>query len=272
MWFNINSSDFVRSHLTHFRLAGRQSCNMKLNLYCAIAFCALALAAPPGALATTTKTTAGAPVCLPTTAVSPSELDPSWSEAQRQLGQGIASFDEGRLAVAAEHIKRALRIGLDAPLERATANKYLALVYCSHKSSVLCRKHFEAAAESSPDIAFDDAELRTALHRQSLADARTAIAKRRVQIVASTNVNASPATASSSAKSKSSQSGTLHLDVRPWAEVRINDKTVAVTPPSKTITLEAGDHQLVIRNPAGPPLRREIHIPVGGSVELAHRF
>jgi hypothetical protein len=243
---------------------------MKLNMFCTTALCVISLASSLSASATATRSVAAALVCLPTTAIVPGEKDATWNDAQRQLGQGIASFDEGRLAVSAERIKRALRSGLDAQLERATANKYLALIYCSHQSSALCRKHFEAAVEASPEITFDDVELRSALHRQSLTDARAAIAKRSNQHAASVNAKVLPAGAS--LKTKSSQSGTLLLDVRPWAEIRVNDKTVAVTPPSKTITLEAGDHRLEIRNPAGPPLRTDIRIPVGGSVELAHRF
>jgi hypothetical protein len=217
-------------------------------------------AASPGNVAATQ-------VCLPTTAMTPDEKPGTWSEAQRQLGQGIASFDEGRFAVSTEHVKRALRSGLDVPIERAIANKYLALIYCRHQSSALCRKHFEAAVEASSDITFDDVELRTALHRQSLNDARSAIAKRNTKSVANIST---PTTLST--KEKSSQSGTLRLDIRPWAEILVNDRSVGVTPPSKSITLAAGEHRLEIRNPAGPPLRAAIKITTGGSVELAHRF
>jgi hypothetical protein len=210
-------------------------------------------------------------VCLPTIANTPSELDAGWSEAQRSLGASIAAFDEGRLGVAIDRAKHALRRGLETPLERATAHKYLALAYCSSRASTLCKKHFESAIAATPEITFHDRELNTKLHRQLLADARQGMARRSAKLTTTPQVEA-PKAENTGAQVSTENTGTLKLDVRPWAEVRLNDRVVAITPPSKTLTLAAGSHRLEFRNPAGPTLRADVRITSGGLVEFAHRF
>ncbi|MGL4232774.1 MAG: hypothetical protein ACRDAM_13485 [Casimicrobium sp.] len=237
---------------------------MKPNLYYAALLATMLASQTLAAAPAKAQNTAPPLVCLPTTAT---DTAASWTEEQKQLGMGIAAFDEGQLTTSLERIKRALRGGLNAPMERAAANKYLALIYCANRSASLCRKHFEAAIVASPDITFDDTELRSSLHRQSLAAAQQDVARRSSQ-----RERAAPEVAVRSTKGKGGETGTLRLDIRPWAQVLVNDRPVAITPPSKSLTLEAGEHRLEIRNPAGPPFRADVTVPVGGSIELAHRF
>jgi hypothetical protein len=222
---------------------------------------------PPRAAALTNKQ-----VCLPATA---SDTAASWTEGQKQLGAGIAAFDEGQLTVASERIKRALRSGLDVPLERAAANKYLGLVYCANRAGALCRKHFEAAIAASAEITFDDIELRTSLYRQSLIEAQKEHARKGANQESKTGQRDRALDNDASArsgKSKTTETGTVRLDIRPWAQVLVNNRPLAITPPSKSLTLAAGQYSLELRNPAGPPLRAEVIVPVGGSIDLAHRF
>ncbi len=237
---------------------------MKPNLYSAALLATILVSHALAAAPVKVQSTQPPLVCLPTTAT---DTAASWTEEQKQLGMGIAAFDEGQLTIASERIKRALRGTLHSPIERAAANKYLALIYCANRSAALCRKHFEAAIVASPEIAFDETELRTSLHRQSLAAAQQDVARRSSQ-----RERATPEVTVRSTNTKGAETGTLRLDIRPWAQVLVNDRPVAITPPSKSLTLEAGEHRLEIRNPAGPPFRKDVKVPVGGSIELAHRF
>jgi serine/threonine-protein kinase len=58
--------------------------------------------------------------------------------------------------------------------------------------------------------------------------------------------------------------GRVRFVVNPWAEVWIDGKAVDTTPSAVPIDVDAGRHQLVLRNPYFAELRRDIVIPAGG--------
>src|SRR5262249_57066407 len=57
--------------------------------------------------------------------------------------------------------------------------------------------------------------------------------------------------------------GKVRFVVTPWAEVWVDGKIVDTTPTAAPIDLEAGRHQLILRNPYFAELRRDIVIPAG---------
>jgi hypothetical protein len=274
-WLRINFGDRSAFRYVACWLSCREGFPMKLKFFCV---CVLVNASLHLSFAsvfanTPTASSPAKQICLP---MSTSDTSSAWTEGQKQLGMGLTAFDEGQLAAASERIKRALRAGLDVPLELAVANKYLALIYCTNRSLALCKKHFEEAIAASPEITFDSTELRTSFHRQTLTEAQSEVARkntvREPKLVQSQRELPQNELAVRSAKSKSGETGTVRLDIRPWAQVFINNRAVAFTPPSKSLTLAAGEHRLEIRNPAGPTYRADVVVPVGGSVDLAHRF
>jgi serine/threonine protein kinase len=66
--------------------------------------------------------------------------------------------------------------------------------------------------------------------------------------------------------------GRVMLAIKPWGEVMVDGRARGLSPPLKVLQLPEGAHRVEIRNPAGPPLVREIKVPAGGRVEISHTF
>ena len=62
------------------------------------------------------------------------------------------------------------------------------------------------------------------------------------------------------------------LDIKPWGEVVVDGRARGLSPPLKTLRLPEGAHRIEVRNPAGPPLVREVKVAAGGRVEISHTF
>ena len=62
------------------------------------------------------------------------------------------------------------------------------------------------------------------------------------------------------------------LAIKPWGEVVVDGRARGLSPPLKVLQLPEGAHRVEVRNPAGPPLVREIKVTAGGRVEISHTF
>src|SRR5256885_12458851 len=72
------------------------------------------------------------------------------SAGRPQLAQGIALFEARDLAQAERALQAALFGGLADPMERASAHKYLAYTYCTHKEWARCEAAFDSAFSAHP--------------------------------------------------------------------------------------------------------------------------
>ena len=75
------------------------------------------------------------------------------SAGRPQLAQGIALFEARDLAQAERALQAALFAGLADPMERASAHKYLAYTYCTHKEWARCEAAFDSAFSAHPGFA-----------------------------------------------------------------------------------------------------------------------
>lgn len=74
------------------------------------------------------------------------------------LSQGIKLYQAGQYAEAETQLKSALQLGLSIGPDRASANKYLAFIYCTSKREALCWSAFKAARQADPAFALSKAE------------------------------------------------------------------------------------------------------------------
>ncbi len=70
--------------------------------------------------------------------------------AESALLAGIRAYDDGQYAQAEKHLDAALHAGLASPRDRATANKYLAFIYCTSNRSDQCESAFRTAIRADP--------------------------------------------------------------------------------------------------------------------------
>lgn len=74
-------------------------------------------------------------------------------KAQRELANGIASYENGSYKQAGKQLNRALALGLKVPADKASAYKYLAFISCVGGRKSQCRDEFRKALSADP--AFD---------------------------------------------------------------------------------------------------------------------
>jgi len=65
---------------------------------------------------------------------------------------------------------------------------------------------------------------------------------------------------------------TVMLAISPWGEVYVDGKRVGVSPPLSTLQLEAGKHDVEIRNLAFAPYRDTVYLRPGQSLKIRHKF
>ena len=66
--------------------------------------------------------------------------------------------------------------------------------------------------------------------------------------------------------------GTVNVNVRPWGEVFVNGAARGVSPPLRQLPLAPGTYSIELRNPASPPLVRQVVVRAGQSIDLNHEF
>ena len=65
---------------------------------------------------------------------------------------------------------------------------------------------------------------------------------------------------------------TVMLAISPWGEVYVDGKHAGVSPPLSTLRLEAGKHNVEIRNRAFAPYRDTVYLRPGQSLKIRHKF
>lgn len=65
---------------------------------------------------------------------------------------------------------------------------------------------------------------------------------------------------------------TVSFAIAPWGEIFIDGKPVGVSPPLTSLQLEAGTHQVEVRNQAFAPYRDTVNLKPGQSLKIRHKF
>jgi len=65
---------------------------------------------------------------------------------------------------------------------------------------------------------------------------------------------------------------TVTFAISPWGEVFVDGKRVGVSPPLTSLQLEAGKHQVEVRNQAFAPYRDTVNLKPGQSLKIRHKF
>jgi serine/threonine-protein kinase len=65
---------------------------------------------------------------------------------------------------------------------------------------------------------------------------------------------------------------TLVVAVAPWGEVYVDGRRAGVSPPLAVLELEAGRHEVEIRNQAFAPHREAVNLKAGQTLRLRHKF
>ncbi|MHB1401454.1 MAG: serine/threonine-protein kinase [Thiobacillus sp.] len=65
---------------------------------------------------------------------------------------------------------------------------------------------------------------------------------------------------------------TVSFAISPWGEIFVDGKRVGVSPPFTSLQLEAGKHQVEVRNQAFAPYRGTVNLKPGQSLKIRHKF
>ncbi|MDO9385419.1 MAG: serine/threonine-protein kinase [Thiobacillus sp.] len=65
---------------------------------------------------------------------------------------------------------------------------------------------------------------------------------------------------------------TVSFAISPWGEIFVDGKRVGVSPPFTSLQLEAGKHQVEVRNQAFSPYRGTVNLEPGQSLKIRHKF
>jgi serine/threonine-protein kinase len=66
--------------------------------------------------------------------------------------------------------------------------------------------------------------------------------------------------------------GVVRLAVSPWGQIEVNGDPAGIAPPLTELKLNAGKHQITIRNSDFPPFQMSVVITPGQEVRIKHRF
>jgi serine/threonine-protein kinase len=64
----------------------------------------------------------------------------------------------------------------------------------------------------------------------------------------------------------------LRIAVTPWGEVELDGKKMGVSPPLTSLTLEPGEHVVVLRNTDFAPRTFRIKVEAGKNERVSHKF
>lgn len=99
-----------------------------------------------------------APVEAPQPVETAPAPPPLPDKAQRELANGIASYEDGSYKQAGKQLNRALSLGLKVPADKASAHKYLAFINCVGGRQSQCRDEFRKALAADPGFDLTPAE------------------------------------------------------------------------------------------------------------------
>jgi PEGA domain len=228
------------------------------------------------------------------------------SPGRQSLGEGMALFDAHNLPMAERALQTALFLGLSDGQERASAHKYLALVYCSNSEWARCEAAFDAAFEARPSFQLEarefaegpwrDAYLRS-LARSTRLCGHTGAGPHRpapapapaqpvgfalkssvivgVDALVPTTALRSPRPSAAALPFEPSPlqfGNNVRLRVTPWAYVQVDGKRLGVTPALTQFKLTPGPHTIELHNPGFDTLRQVVRMPQDAPVLIAHDF
>jgi serine/threonine protein kinase len=84
-------------------------------------------------------------------------------------------------------------------------------------------------------------------------------------------VPARPATATTT-EPATTATGILVLDIKPWAEVRVDGVRKGISPPVKQLTLPAGRHTIELRNGASAPVTKQLEVRADRKTVVRQQF
>jgi eukaryotic-like serine/threonine-protein kinase len=87
-----------------------------------------------------------------------------------------------------------------------------------------------------------------------------------------TSAAAAPAVAASATASAAAATGRLRVAVTPWGTVEVDGKKMGVSPPLTVLTLEPGEHTIVLSNSDYAPRTFRVTVEAGKTERVAHRF
>lgn len=226
------------------------------------------------------------------------------SPGRQSLGEGMALYDARKLSIAERALQTALFLGLADEQERASAHKYLALVYCSNSEWARCEAAFDAAFEARPAFQLEAREIADAPWRdtylRSLAKSArqcgsTGASPQRPLPAAAQPVGFAltssvivavlpllptrmPRTARTHAAALPFEPSALRfgnnvrLRVSPWAYVQVDGKRLGVTPALTQFKLSPGSHTIELHNPGFDAVRKVVRLPQDEPVVISHDF
>ena len=103
-------------------------------------------------------TPAPAPVAPASTPAIEAAPAPVVLTSEAILAQGTKAYQTAQYQQAELDLKSALQMGLSKPADIASANKYLAFIYCTSKREALCLAAFKAAHAADPKFALSKSE------------------------------------------------------------------------------------------------------------------
>jgi hypothetical protein len=283
------------AYLIHFvpaRPVSENTCGAVLDFFCNKLLRKWTQTAPQvlvaamAAIALVSPTFAQSNRCVQPVPIRSYEPDSGNAKAQRLLSEGVAYFDVGRHTVASRRIKAALSAGFSDEQESAIAHKYLGLYYCINNSRKLCELHLRRAVRFSPSLDFDNGErlhpkfsaaIKKVTGQTTIACApdsvatQTALQSTITSPIAQVIEREIPSNTQPVSSSRRDL-GILQLDVRPWGQVVVNNKSLGVTPPAKEFKLPPGLHNVEIRNGNLEAYRTQVEVFEGGVVRISHHF
>lgn len=121
---------------------------IKRHSWCAAALVAMVLVA--GCAVPPTQQEGGARPDIPAERVA--------APGEAALQQGVKLYQGAQYGEAETQLKLALQLGLSIGPDRASANKYLAFIYCTSRRESLCSQSFKAARQADPAFTLSKAE------------------------------------------------------------------------------------------------------------------
>lgn len=80
------------------------------------------------------------------------------SPAEQKLSVGVKSYEEGDYKTSMEALRDAEKMGLNRKVDKITAHKYKAFIYCITERNNRCRHEFEDILEEDPNFDLQPAE------------------------------------------------------------------------------------------------------------------
>jgi hypothetical protein len=133
---------------------------------------------PPSGSATSDKPPqiVVSPASAPAVAPDPAPLGTP-TAGESALAQGVKSYQAGKYQTAETQLRLALKEGLTAPADQASAHKHLAFIYCTSKREAQCLAAFKAARAADPIFALSKTEAGHPLWAQAYKKAMAEPAK-----------------------------------------------------------------------------------------------